>query len=67
MIKEFLTIDEENLGVITGGNKAGDIVVSAAGCAATGVKYGKTFGVWGAVVGGVGGAVICGGLTYVAN
>ncbi|MEQ9764255.1 Blp family class II bacteriocin [Streptococcus jiangjianxini] len=59
MSEEFLTIDEAALEVIAGGNKAGDVVISATGCAATGIKYGKSFGVWG--------AVICGGLTYAAN
>ncbi|HEV2649590.1 TPA: bacteriocin-like peptide BlpK, partial [Streptococcus pneumoniae] len=45
----------------------GAAVVAALGCAAGGVKYGKILGPWGAAIGGIGGAVVCGYLAYTAT
>lgn len=55
------------LSEIYGGNSGGAAVVAALGCAAGGVKYGKFLGPWGAAIGGIGGAVICGYLAYSAT
>lgn len=40
---------------------------AAFGCAAGGVKYGRLLGPWGAAIGGIGGAVVCGYLAYTAT
>ncbi|EHZ46129.1 bacteriocin class II with double-glycine leader peptide family protein [Streptococcus pneumoniae GA40563] len=70
-------MDTEMLACVEGGGcnwgdfaKAGvggAAVVAALGCAAGGVKYGKILGPWGAAIGGIGGAVVCGYLAYTAT
>ncbi|HGR1087592.1 bacteriocin-like peptide BlpK [Streptococcus pneumoniae] len=77
MMSQFSVMDTEMLACVEGGGcnwgdfaKAGvggAAVVAALGCAAGGVKYGKILGPWGAVIGGIGGAVVCGYLAYTAT
>ncbi|HEU6928549.1 TPA: bacteriocin-like peptide BlpK [Streptococcus pneumoniae] len=77
MMSQFSVIDTEMLACVEGGGcnwgdfaKAGvggAAVVAALGCAAGGVKYGKILGPWGAAIGGIGGAVVCGYLAYTAT
>ncbi|HGR7403984.1 bacteriocin-like peptide BlpK [Streptococcus pneumoniae] len=77
MISQFSVMDTEMLACVEGGGcnwgdfaKAGvggAAVVAALGCAAGGVKYGKILGPWGAAIGGIGGAVVCGYLAYTAT
>ncbi|SND90929.1 bacteriocin BlpK [Streptococcus pneumoniae] len=77
MISQFSVMDNEMLACVEGGGcnwgdfaKAGvggGAVVAALGCAAGGVKYGKILGPWGAAIGGIGGAVVCGYLAYTAT
>ncbi|CVN02397.1 TPA: bacteriocin-like peptide BlpK [Streptococcus pneumoniae] len=77
MISQFSVMDNEMLACVEGGGcnwgdfaKAGvggAAVVAALGCAAGGVKYGKILGPWGAAIGGIGGAVVCGYLAYTAT
>lgn len=62
----FIELTENELTAITGGNNAGAAVVAAMTCAAGGINGGKYFGPWGMVIGGVGGAAICGYLAYTA-
>ncbi|KXT74291.1 Bacteriocin-like peptide N BlpN [Streptococcus sp. DD10] len=64
--EHFETLNENNLRDIYGGNNAGAAVVAAMSCAAGGIKLGGKFGPWGAAIGGVGGAAICGYLAYTA-
>ncbi|HHD9228169.1 TPA: bacteriocin-like peptide BlpK, partial [Streptococcus pneumoniae] len=76
MMSQFSVMDTEMLACVEGGGcnwgdfaKAGvggAAVVAALGCAAGGVKYGKILGPWGAAIGGIGGAVVCGYLAYTA-
>ena len=63
----YYNADETMLSEIYGGNSGGAAVVTALGCAAGGVKYGKFLGPWGAAMGGIGGALICGYLAYSAT
>ncbi|AOD26771.1 Blp family class II bacteriocin [Streptococcus thermophilus] len=65
-MSNYKILDEGILQKIEGGNPAGAAVVAGMGCAATGIKYGSKLGVWGAAIGGVGGAVVCGYLAYTA-
>ncbi|SNF20124.1 bacteriocin BlpK [Streptococcus pneumoniae] len=77
MMSQFSVMDTEILACVEGGGcnwgdfaKAGvggAAVVAALGCAAGGVKYGKILGPWGAAIGGIGGAVVCGYLAYTAT
>ncbi|MDH7716567.1 bacteriocin-like peptide BlpK [Streptococcus pneumoniae] len=77
MMSQFSVMDTEMLTCVEGGGcnwgdfaKAGvggAAVVAALGCAAGGVKYGKILGPWGAAIGGIGGAVVCGYLAYTAT
>ncbi|HEW5895299.1 TPA: bacteriocin-like peptide BlpK [Streptococcus pneumoniae] len=77
MMSQFSVMDTEMLACVEGGGcnwgdfaKAGvgvAAVVAALGCAAGGVKYGKILGPWGAAIGGIGGAVVCGYLAYTAT
>ncbi|MDG7676624.1 bacteriocin-like peptide BlpK [Streptococcus pneumoniae] len=77
MMSQFSVMDTEMLACVEGGgcnwgdfSKAGvggAAVVAALGCAAGGVKYGKILGPWGAAIGGIGGAVVCGYLAYTAT
>ncbi len=77
MLSQFSVMDTEMLACVEGGGcnwgdfaKAGvggAAVVAALGCAAGGVKYGKILGPWGAAIGGIGGAVVCGYLAYTAT
>ncbi|VLE06996.1 bacteriocin BlpK [Streptococcus pneumoniae] len=77
MMSQFSVMDTEMLACVEGGGcnwgdfaKAGvggAAVVAALGCAAGGVKYGKILGPWGAAIGGIGGAVVCGCLAYTAT
>ncbi|CTK76825.1 putative bacteriocin BlpK [Streptococcus pneumoniae] len=77
MMSQFSVMDTEMLACVEGGGcnwgdfaKAGVggvAVVAALGCAAGGVKYGKILGPWGAAIGGIGGAVVCGYLAYTAT
>ncbi|VLZ88910.1 bacteriocin BlpK [Streptococcus pneumoniae] len=77
MMEQFSVMDTEMLACVEGGGcnwgdfaKAGvggAAVVAALGCAAGGVKYGKILGPWGAAIGGIGGAVVCGYLAYTAT
>ncbi|HFH0830941.1 TPA: bacteriocin-like peptide BlpK [Streptococcus pneumoniae] len=77
MMSQFSVMDTEMLACFEGGGcnwgdfaKAGvggAAVVAALGCAAGGVKYGKILGPWGAAIGGIGGAVVCGYLAYTAT
>ncbi|VKX50269.1 bacteriocin BlpK [Streptococcus pneumoniae] len=77
MMSQFAVMDTEMLACVEGGGcnwgdfaKAGvggAAVVAALGCAAGGVKYGKILGPWGAAIGGIGGAVVCGYLAYTAT
>ncbi|VOS49196.1 bacteriocin BlpK [Streptococcus pneumoniae] len=77
MMSQFSVMDTEMLACVEGGGcnwgdfaKAGvggAVVVAALGCAAGGVKYGKILGPWGAAIGGIGGAVVCGYLAYTAT
>ncbi|EHZ40082.1 putative membrane protein [Streptococcus pneumoniae GA40028] len=55
------------LSEVYGGNSGGAAVVAALGCAAGGVKYRRLLGPWGAAIGGIGGAVVCGYLAYTAT
>ncbi|KXW49203.1 bacteriocin [Streptococcus pneumoniae] len=76
-MSQFEVMDTEMLACVEGGGcnwgdfaKAGvggAAVVAALGCAAGGVKYGKILGPWGAAIGGIGGAVVCGYLAYTAT
>ncbi|WP_159028762.1 bacteriocin-like peptide BlpK [Streptococcus pneumoniae] len=76
-MSQFEIMDTEMLACVEGGGcnwgdfaKAGvggAAVVAALGCAAGGVKYGKILGPWGAAIGGIGGAVVCGYLAYTAT
>ena len=53
-------LNSEQLQNIIGGNRWTNAYSAALGCAVPGVKYGKKLGgVWGAVIGGVGGAAVC--------
>ncbi|MGX7776290.1 bacteriocin BlpN [Streptococcus pluranimalium] len=63
----FYNIEETKLSTVCGGNPAGAAVVGALTCAAGGVKYGSALGSWGAFIGGVGGAAVCGYLAYKAG
>ena len=63
----YYNVDETMLSEIYGGNSGGAAVVAALGCAAGGVKDGKFLGPWGAAIGGIGGALICGYLAYSAT
>ncbi|HEV6819773.1 TPA: bacteriocin-like peptide BlpK [Streptococcus pneumoniae] len=77
MMSQFSVMDTEMLACVEGGGcnwgdfaKAGvggAAVVATLGCAAGGVKYGKILGPWGAAIGGIGGAVVCGYLAYTAT
>ncbi|HEV6832087.1 TPA: bacteriocin-like peptide BlpK [Streptococcus pneumoniae] len=77
MMSQFSVMDTEMLACVEGGGcnwgdfaKAGvggAAVVAALGCAAGGVKYGRLLGPWGAAIGGIGGAVVCGYLAYTAT
>ncbi|MDG7579607.1 bacteriocin-like peptide BlpK [Streptococcus pneumoniae] len=77
MMSQFSVMDTEMLACVEGGGcnwgdfaKAGvggAALVAALGCAAGGVKYGKILGPWGAAIGGIGGAVVCGYLAYTAT
>ncbi|HGK9740594.1 TPA: Blp family class II bacteriocin [Streptococcus pneumoniae] len=77
MLSQLEVMDTEMLAKVEGGGcnwgdfaKAGvggAAVVAALGCAAGGVKYGKILGPWGAAIGGIGGAVVCGYLAYTAT
>ncbi|HEV6897185.1 TPA: bacteriocin-like peptide BlpK [Streptococcus pneumoniae] len=77
MMSQFSVMDTEMLACVEGGGcnwgdfaKAGvggAAVVAALGCAAGGVKYGKILGPWGAAIGGIGVAVVCGYLAYTAT
>ncbi|HEX1152965.1 TPA: bacteriocin-like peptide BlpK [Streptococcus pneumoniae] len=77
MMEQFSVMDTEMLACVEGGGcnwgdfaKAGvggAAVVAALGCAAGGVKYGRLLGPWGAAIGGIGGAVVCGYLAYTAT
>ncbi|HGQ2206932.1 TPA: bacteriocin-like peptide BlpK [Streptococcus pneumoniae] len=77
MLSQLEVMDTEMLACVEGGGcnwgdfaKAGvggAAVVAALGCAAGGVKYGKILGPWGAAIGGIGGAVVCGYLAYTAT
>ncbi|HEW6750025.1 TPA: bacteriocin-like peptide BlpK [Streptococcus pneumoniae] len=77
MMSQFSVMDTEMLACVEGGGcnwgdfaKAGvggAAVVAALDCAAGGVKYGKILGPWGAAIGGIGGAVVCGYLAYTAT
>ena len=62
----YKILDEGILQNIEGGNPAGAAVVSGMGCAAAGIKHGSKLEFWGAAIGGVGGAVVCGYLAYTA-
>ncbi|CMW46641.1 bacteriocin-like peptide BlpK [Streptococcus pneumoniae] len=76
-MSQFSVMDTEMLACVEGGGcnwgdfaKAGvggAAVVAALGCAAGGVKYGRLLGPWGAAIGGIGGAVVCGYLAYTAT
>lgn len=76
-MSQFEIMDTEMLACVEGGGcnwgdfaKAGvggAAVVAALGCAAGGVKYGRLLGPWGAAIGGIGGAVVCGYLAYTAT
>ena len=63
----YYNVDETMLSEIYGGNSGGAAVVAALGCEAGGVKYRKILGPWGAAIGGIGGALICGYLAYSAT
>lgn len=63
----YYQIKEEELNDICGGNPAGAAVIGAIGCASRGVKLGSRIGPWGAVIGGVGSAAVCGYLAYKAS
>lgn len=63
-ITKEVDLNETDLALINGGNRAGDAVLSGMGWAAGGVKVGSKLGPWGALVGGVGGAAIGGYLGY---
>ncbi|MDS2433232.1 Blp family class II bacteriocin [Streptococcus pneumoniae] len=77
MLSQLEVMDTEMLACVEGGGcnwgdfaKAGvggAAVVAALGCAAGGVKYGRLLGPWGAAIGGIGGAVVCGYLAYTAT
>lgn len=64
---EFKDLSIIELEESVGGNKAGEVYLAALGCATRGIKIGSSFGGWGAVAGGVAGALICGGVTYYMN
>ena len=63
----FYNLEESQLSNIYGGTPAGAAVPGALTCAAGGVKFGVRFGLWGAVIGGLGGAAVCGYLAYKAS
>ncbi|BDD42503.1 Blp family class II bacteriocin [Streptococcus ruminantium] len=65
-MKIYNDIEETKLSEICGGNPAGAAVVGALGCAAGGVKFGSKLGTAGAIIGGIGGAAVCGYLAYKA-
>ncbi|HEL1104840.1 TPA: bacteriocin BlpN, partial [Streptococcus equi subsp. zooepidemicus] len=58
---------KEELNDICGGNPAGAAVVGGLTCAVGGIKLGSRIGPWGAVIGGVGSAAVCGYLAYKAS
>ena len=68
MLDKFNVVNSNNLSTVIGGNRAGGAVVAALGCASGGVKIGSAIaGPWGAGIGGVGGALVCGYIQYNAN